>query len=98
MTQHFTDLGGTPFWHLGVPKGELTSLRGGVPFRTLTCRHRRWLWPPLIDHRLVTCHWTCKCNQLHGLCHKKGIFHGMLHSYATPFDMDAADVGALRYS
>ena len=38
MTQQFTDLEDT-FWHLWVPKGaELTSLRGGVPFRTFTCR------------------------------------------------------------
>ena len=37
MTQHFTKLGETPFWHLWVPKGaEMTSLRGA--FRTLTCR------------------------------------------------------------
>ena len=29
MTQHFTDLGDTPFWHLRAPKGaEMTSLRG----------------------------------------------------------------------
>ena len=43
MTQHFTGLGDTlfliGFWHLCVPKGaELTSFRGDVPFRTLTCR------------------------------------------------------------
>ena len=103
MVQHFTDLEDTPFCLLfgtfECQKGaELTSLRGGCPFAPLPAGFRRLLWPPLVDHRLVTCHWTCKCNQLHGLCHKKGLFHGMLHSYATPFDMDAADFGALRYS
>ena len=36
MTQHFTKLGVTPFWHLCVPKGAvLTSLRGGGPFAPL---------------------------------------------------------------
>ena len=60
---------------------------GGVcPFAPLPAGFRRLLWPPLIDHRLVTCLWTCKC-KLYGLCHKKGLFHGMQHSYATPFDM-----------
>ena len=43
MVQHFTDLEDTPFCLLfgtfECQKGaELTSLRGGVPFRTLTCR------------------------------------------------------------
>ena len=82
MTQHFTDVGDTPFWHLCAPKGAvLTSLRGGVTFAPLPAGFRRLLWPPLFDHRLVTCFWTCKCNQLHGLCYKKGFFHGMQHSY-----------------
>ena len=84
-------------WHLWVPKGaELTSLRGGL-FAPLPAGFRR-LWPPLIDRRLVACHWTCKCNRLNGLCHKKGLFHGMPHSYATPLARDAVDVEALRYS
>ena len=31
MTQHFSKLGDTPFWHLCVPKGaEMTSLQGGL--------------------------------------------------------------------
>ena len=55
---------------------------GGVcPFAPLPAGSRRLLWPPLFDRRLVTCLWTCKCNQLHGLCYKKGFFHGMQHSY-----------------
>ena len=84
-------------WYLCVPKGaELTSLRGGL-FAPLPAGFRR-LWPPLIDCRLVACHLTCKCNRLNGLCHKKGLFHGMLHSYATPLARDAIDVEALRYS
>ena len=44
MTQHFTDLGDTLFWHLRVPKGaEMTSLRGGVPFAPLPAGFRRLL-------------------------------------------------------
>ena len=82
MMQHFTDLGVTPFWHLCVPKGaELPSLRGGVPFAPLPAGFRRSLSPPPLDHRLATCLWTCQCNQLHGLCYKKGLFHGMQHSF-----------------
>ena len=82
MTQHFTDLGDTPFWHLCAPKGaELPSLRGGVPFAPLPAGFRRSLSPPPLDHRLATCLWTCQCNQLHGLCYKKGLFHGTQHSY-----------------
>ena len=39
MTQHFTEFGDTPFWHLRAPKGaEMTSLPGGYAFGTLTCR------------------------------------------------------------
>ena len=42
MTQHFTKLGDTPFWHLCVPKGaEMTSLWGGVPFAPLPAGSRR---------------------------------------------------------
>ena len=48
MTQHFTKLGDTPFWHLCVPKGaKMTSLRGEVPFAPLPAGFRRLLWPPL---------------------------------------------------
>ena len=102
MTQQFTDLEDAPFVVFGT-FGRRRVLCcppfGGVcPFAPLPAGFRRLLWPPLIDHRLVTCLWTCKCNQLYGLCHKKGLFHGMQHSYATPFDMDATGVGALRYS
>ena len=51
MTQHFTKLGDTPFWHLCVPKGaEMTSLRGEVPFAPLPAGFRRLLWPPLSEH------------------------------------------------
>ena len=41
MTQHFTKLGDTPFWHLGVPKGaEMTSLLGEMPFAPLPAGFR----------------------------------------------------------
>ena len=42
MTQHFSRLGHTPFWHLCVPKGaEMTSLRGGETFAPLPAGFRR---------------------------------------------------------
>ena len=51
MTQHFSRLGRTPFWHLCVPKGaEMTSLRGGMLFAPLPAGFRRLLWPPLPEH------------------------------------------------
>ena len=84
MTQHFSKLGDTPFWHLCVPKGaEMTSLRGGEPFAPLPAGFRRLLWPPLSEHYLLLCLLTCMCNQLHGLCYKKGIFHGMIYIATT---------------
>ena len=56
MTQHFTKLGDTPFWHLCVPKGaEMTSLWGGVPFAPLPAGSRRLLWPPLSEHYELLC-------------------------------------------
>ena len=75
MLQHFTELGDTPFWHLRVPKGaEMTSL--AHPYlQAFVVRYDRHL----LYHQLV-CHWTCERNQLNGLCHKKGFFHGMKHS------------------
>ena len=39
---------------------------------------RRLLWPPLPEHYQLLCLLTCMCNQLHGLCYKKGFFHGMI--------------------
>ena len=60
MTQHFTKLGDTPFWHLCVPKGaEMTSLRGEVPFALLPAGFRRLLWPPLSELYQLRCLWTC---------------------------------------
>ena len=80
MTQHFTELGDTPFWHLRAPKGaEMTSFREvclSHPYLQafVVCYDRH-----LLHHQLI-CLWTCKCNQLNGLCHKKGFFHGMKQS------------------
>ena len=101
MVQRFIDLEDTP---LCLLFGTFECQRvlncppfGGGLFAPFPAGFRR-LWPPLIDCRLVACHLTCKCNRLNGLCHKKGLFHGMLHSYATPLARDAIDVEALRYS
>ena len=53
MTQHFSRLGHTPFWHLCAPKGaEMTSLLGGMLFAPLPAGFRRLLWPPLPEHYL----------------------------------------------
>ena len=93
MVQRFIDLEDTP---LCLLFGIFECQRVGL-FAPLPAGFRR-LWPPLIDRRLVACHWTCKCNRLNGLCHKKGLFHGMPHSYVTPLARDAVDVEALRYS
>ena len=50
MTQHFSRLGHTLFWHLCVPKGaEMTSLRGGMLFAPLPAGFRRLLWPRLLN-------------------------------------------------
>ena len=72
MTQHFSKLGRTPFWHLCVPKGaEMTSLWGGETFAPLPAGFRRLLWPPLPEHYQLLCLLTCMCNQLQGLRYKK---------------------------
>ena len=98
MVQRFIDLEDTPlcllFGTFECQRVLLTFLRGGL-FAPLPTGFRR-LWPPLVDCRLVARHLTCKRNRLNGLCHKKRLFHGMLHSYATPLARDAIDVEALR--
>ena len=72
----------TTFHPLASPckaKGaEMTSLWGGEPFAPLPAGFRCLLWPPLPEHHQLLCLVTCVCNQLHGLCHKKGFFHGMI--------------------
>ena len=79
MTQHFSRLGHTPFLlaPLCAEGAEMTSLRGGEPF-ALPAGFRRLLWPPLPEHYQLLCLLTCMCNQLQGLCYKKGFFHGMI--------------------
>ena len=77
MTQHFTELGDTPFWHLQVPKGADDLLPGGV---CLLHPYLQAFFVVCYDHlHQLICLWTCKCNQLMG-CATRGFFHSMKHS------------------
>ena len=54
----------------------------------MSARATQWAKADLRGRRLL----------LNGLRHKKGLFQGMLRSYATPCAKDAIDVEALRYT